>query len=323
MSAWEEYLNDYNSPEVRDLFRVFPIPKGMRYNPVKSQEIDGVDLHDWAKTATGIEKEMEFTLRYRGGNFGCSTTNLLVVDLDIRDEIDGVATWKKLTKTHGSVKTWTSKTPRGGFHMFFRITDDQKAVFGGRLKKKDSFGGPGSGVDIKVGQAQVILPGSRTEFGEYRWTSRSPWEVDLADCPEWILPKLCASQRKPVSRNTGPRKKTTPDDHPVLAEGGRDNGIAKAIGTWYAELRLDVANGKMTELEAGAIVLKKAKEYNRGRTKGVPLADSRVESIFKSITRSEIRNHQAAMAVPEVRKAVESVMSVFKGARIEEIAAIG
>ena len=325
-SEWEENLQDYNAQEVRDLFRVFPIPRGMKYNPSRPSEIDGVELHEWAATATGLDRELEFKKNYRGGNFGCSTTNIVVLDLDMKNGANGVGEWQRWMKEAGckeTLKTWTSKTPNNGYHLFFKLTPSQLDRYRSRLGPRTSMGSEGSGLDVRAGKSHVLLPGSRTKDGSYTWSEvRNPWDTELMTCPGWLIKKICGVSRLEQAFKRSPgeaRKKRSPKEMPKLGQGERNGGLLKASSIWFFETRGDVMTGKITEADAKDYVWERLLVYNEEGTGGKPVSPGELKTIFRSAIRMESRSWDKVMSSRETKKAVAAALGEFPGAKVEEV----
>ena len=115
------------------------------------------------------------------------------IDVDMKNGKDGFASMRALEDRHGeTTRRLVSRTPSGGFHLFYRHRDgirnssDQVAV----------------GVDIRGEGGYVVLPPSRTDEGSYEWWLRAPdLSVHLAlhaeDMPEaWFQAIIGARGKK-------------------------------------------------------------------------------------------------------------------------------
>lgn len=96
-------------------------------------------------------------------------THKRVIDVDTKNDKDGMAILKKLWAKHGMFPpTYISKTPSGGRHYFF------EGICARGVNKL------GKGLDIPV---MVPVPGSVTEKGPY-----TPWVADPpCEIPTWII----------------------------------------------------------------------------------------------------------------------------------------
>jgi len=108
-----------------------------------------------------------------------SVSGAFVLDVDRKPPVDGIATVRALVAHHGPLpKTWTTATPSGGFHLWFRQPE------GRRLRSPVGFL---PGLDIRAEGASAVVPPSKRPDGRpYGWI-RAPWDGTLADAPDWLL----------------------------------------------------------------------------------------------------------------------------------------
>lgn len=109
----------------------------------------------------------------RGGNLGGKLGNgVMLVDVDDPALLDSL----------DLPETWTVKTGRknGGFHLLYSYPD------GYQIKNVSNVGGI-KGLDVKAEGGFTVLPGSQHVSGNnYKWV-KSPADVSLARCPQWLL----------------------------------------------------------------------------------------------------------------------------------------
>jgi hypothetical protein len=131
-------------------------------------------------------------------NIGLLTNGLFVLDVDPRH--DGPASLRRLTAYHGPLPiTPMARTPRGGWHVYFRGTRPRITVSTGRV---------GPGLDVRSNTGYCILPPSRRADGCYRWLKgRGPDEIGMAPTPEWLLD--LAEPPAPTPPPPGPRPEIT------------------------------------------------------------------------------------------------------------------
>lgn len=110
-----------------------------------------------------------------GERSGC-----FVVDLDVKDDKDGVSELSKLGEVP---KTYTVATPTGGFHLYFQHP-------GFKVRNSGPNSNPiGPGIDIRGDGGYVVAPGSpHKNGGVYTIACEAP----IAQAPSWLLghPKL-------------------------------------------------------------------------------------------------------------------------------------
>lgn len=77
--------------------------------------------------------------------------------------------------------TWTAKTGRGGRHYLFKHPAYRVHNAVGILP----------GVDVRAGGGYIVAAPSVSAFGSYEWVEgRSPFDVELADVPPWLITYL-------------------------------------------------------------------------------------------------------------------------------------
>lgn len=110
---------------------------------------------------------------------------IMVVDVDMHGDVDGMATWDRVCADHGGVpQTRTARTPSGGIHLYYRVP------VGVRIRC--SAGGIGPGVDIRGDGGYVVAPPSAIETGSYLWIGDRP----MADAPQWLV-DMCMERPRP------------------------------------------------------------------------------------------------------------------------------
>jgi Bifunctional DNA primase/polymerase, N-terminal len=81
----------------------------------------------------------------------CGKSGLVVVDLDVKDGIDGIGNWKRHIDGKHVPATYSVRTPSGGLHHWFRDPEG---------KYRNSAGLIAPGVDIRAVGGFVVAPGS-------------------------------------------------------------------------------------------------------------------------------------------------------------------
>lgn len=169
--------------------------------------------------------------KFPNANIGFATgkpSGLLVIDID-NDE-----SWRALCSKHEPIISWRARTGSGGTHLFVRMPS---------VPVKSSAGKIADGIDIRADGGHIVLPPSLHNSGSrYEWLA-PPDEVELADCPQWLLdlinpPKLLLgptgaqpnSQSQPTS--TQPNKVShlsPPSERGWLADAFDEAGM---LGQW-------------------------------------------------------------------------------------------
>ncbi len=124
-----------------------------------------------------------------GAAFNGDEWSLLVVDLDEKPHVSGLATWHQWLEVHNNglePETWTVKTGSGGTHLYFKypktltITNTQSTF---------------PGIDIRAQGGFIVAPPSRhpKTKKQYEWES-APWDCDIEIAPDWLMELLGAQE---------------------------------------------------------------------------------------------------------------------------------
>jgi len=122
----------------------------------------------WGKESASAEGVVRSHAQLYGQASGigidCGKSGLVVVDLDVKDGIQGPAAWESLKSKHGFTDdgALVAQTGGGGTHIYFKDTT------GGAIH--NSAGALANGVDIRANGGYVVAPGSRHNSGAmYEW----------------------------------------------------------------------------------------------------------------------------------------------------------
>lgn len=171
---------------------VFPARVGVK--PDGSKDVR--PIADWRNAST-IDPA---TLRrwfgpdgaWRGASIAidCGKSELVVVDLDVKDGRDGIAEWERLN----APATWRAATPSGGAHLFYRAPER-------RVISNDQSGKVAPGVDIRgLGGLVIAAPSIDPRAGQaYRWLEGTPEWKDLPPLPDVVVQRMTQRAEKPAS----------------------------------------------------------------------------------------------------------------------------
>jgi putative DNA primase/helicase len=139
-------------------------------------------------------------------------SGLFVIDIDVGDDRDGLASLRQLEQAHEPLPaTRTVRTGGGGLHLIFHYPRDLGFDLG------NSAGKLGPGIDTRGEGGYVVLPPSGHASG--RWYQFDNMEAEIADLPEWIIELLhVVEQPRPVGSTQLPHinGETTPWGHAAL-----------------------------------------------------------------------------------------------------------
>lgn len=195
-------------------FKVFPLQPGEK-TPLKSfkwkkeASADGDVIRKWAG-------------RWPDANYAIATgedSGLLVVDLDVKKDSDGIQTLRDLEAQFGdgaprllnlnAPYTLTVRTPSGGLHLYFQHV-------GGFTNAVSIVGG----VDLRTDGGYVVAPGSVIDGKPYEFVS-SPLAA-AERMPDWLIEQL---------RGGGERAGKKPQaDTGEIAKGGRNDALTRFAG---------------------------------------------------------------------------------------------
>ncbi len=220
--------------DVRRGFAVFPC------RPREKRPAVGRGLNEW--TTSEVDAILHWT-RHKYDNIGitCGTPSggLLVLDFDVSDTKDGLATLREWEAINGELpETATARTGSGGMHMFYRTS---------RTGLHPSANAE-LGIDVRTDGSYVIAPGSVHPCGEvYAWTC-TPEECDIADADDVVYSLLDYVQRNGGTEDTTTKKPNGKFKLPeTIVKGERDNVLYKyachlrAIGRSDEEIEMSVA----------------------------------------------------------------------------------
>ena len=189
-------------------FKVFPLRKGLKIpatgDGFKSATTSDEALNHWFNNDLGY-------------NLGLATGHgLVVVDLDRKHGVDGLASLSELEQTLGALpETLTVSTPSGGEHRFFGYPAE--------IDIKSNAGQIGAGIDIRANGGYVVGAPSRLEAGadssgktvtgDYVITKRQP----IAGLPHEWLERLTTKRERVPNREHSPAS-TQQTNYQRLAE---------------------------------------------------------------------------------------------------------
>ena len=177
-------------------------------------------LRDWPHKATTDARVIrDWWARWPEANIGlaCGPSGLFVIDLDVKGDANGEASWASLKEQHGlgDLVTPTTTTPSGGQHLFFSADGTGLGNSSGRL---------GAGIDTRGEGGYVLLPPSVLADGKpYTWQI-SPREYTPAPLPQTLVGLLASPE--PCQRG----------DVGGLRLDGPDTGTAYAMAALSGEL---------------------------------------------------------------------------------------
>ena len=157
---------------------------GMKIIPVKPMGKAPL-IPDWNNRASSdLDIIRAWSAQFPNCNFGiaCGPSNLVVVDIDVKDGKDGLRVWNEITQGLFD-DTFSVETPSGGIHFYYRGSDFRNSV--------DAVG---YGIDVRGEGGFVVAPWSRTDQGTYlpRLSDGLSGPLEISPVPEGLKTLLRA-----------------------------------------------------------------------------------------------------------------------------------
>lgn len=201
-------------------FRVFPLQE-MGKLPISKAWFETATDDPATITAMWTDPVTGWSKNY---NIGVSTDDLIVVDIDVKNDKPGLESFAALG-IDGD--TLTVRTPSGGKHVYYRNPGDPRANSAGRI---------GLGLDVRGWHGFVVGPGSETDAGAYHVTR---------DADAIVVPTLL------VDRLDRPKTSNGAADHGEL---DRPHHVMRGIAYLEneAQLAIEGAGGDATTFRVAA-----------------------------------------------------------------------
>lgn len=162
-------------------------------------------------------------------------SNITVIDLDIghSDGINGIESFKELVKDLPEEdieiirSTFTVKTPRGGYHLYFKYVEGIKGI-------ADYFKNVGKpGIDIRTEGNLAPVPGTRVQVkGQGKVATYSiKNNSEIKPMPQSLINLFKQHQNKPVKEVINAQNTNKSKYYKVIDEGeGRDSTLISWLG---------------------------------------------------------------------------------------------
>jgi putative DNA primase/helicase len=223
--------------------------RGLRVIPTRPADPKRPLTPHGCRDATGDAEEIERLWRcHPRANVAVATgraSGAFVLDVDTKGLLDGRATLDALESVHGALpSTWSTATPSGGLHLWFRQPVRQ-------LRNRVGFA---PGLDVRTDGGSVVVPPSRWPDGRaYTWL-RAPWDCPLADPPEWLLDLIAPP---PLPRSAPPPIRAESLDRLARYAASAVNGECRELAatkTGGRNARLFQASARLGELVGAGLV---------------------------------------------------------------------
>lgn len=148
----------------------------------------------WANgAAMNTEADMRLWWEDRPFNVAVLTRNVVVLDIDCKDGVDG---YKALESLPEMPRTFRVKTPSGGLHIYFRA-----AV--GKYGQSDLA----PGINVRATNGYVLGPGATYKGKRYEVQD----DAEIAELPDWLGELLSQAMRRECEPGAAVGELDTPD----------------------------------------------------------------------------------------------------------------
>lgn len=252
-------------------------------------------LKDWSNHHdTTYEELEEWFSRNKYINLGLvlgQTENWNLVGVDIDGEL-GETVWTKLSKDRSQPETWEFRTG-GGRRLLYMLPE-------GLVTKKNKVEyaiGHEELAFIAQGQQTVLPPSVHPSGKQYEWI-KSPFEVDIAMAPDWIIDLVKVESKTRAGAEDLPNFYGEEQSVPVVLEeneqtirdGSRSDKMARFVGSLCAKRNLPKATVLETSLAQNKLYC------------NPPLDENEIIAMVESIFNSEQKKHQKIVAQQRKRR---------------------
>ncbi len=175
-------------------FRVFPCHPDEPGRDGNARRAKKPMWEGWTEWATADEATIRSWWGSQEFNIGVLTTDLVVVDIDIKPDRDGMASWMSL---YGGFDTLAVRSPSGGLHLYY-----------GGANVALNQGALGRGLDIRSHHGYVLAPGSTIDGVPYRVEMDQP----IAQAPQAVIARC-----KPPGERVANAQETLVDEDDARA----------------------------------------------------------------------------------------------------------
>lgn len=160
MKLSQQQINDiaFADQRLRESMSLHLAGLGMKIFPMKPNRKEPM-ITGWPKNASSDPEQIkEWFRKFPTMNYGiaCGPSGLVVVDLDVKNGIDGIEAWKRHTVEVSAIPTFEVETPSGGMHLYYWAND-----------VPSSTNYPSEAIDIRGDGGCVVGPGSTLANGTY------------------------------------------------------------------------------------------------------------------------------------------------------------
>ena len=176
----EEYINHY-------------INEGRKFFPCRVNGKQPITNHGYFDASSNPDQIRTWWESYPDANIGLVTgkeANLVVIDVDVKNDVDGMESLEHLQIECGDFDTLMVSTPSGGRHYYFKYPQGNDNI--------KSMAGLRPGIDIRSNGGYIIAPGSSINGNPYTIEDKNK---EIAELPKKLHKILINGKLKAGTKN--------------------------------------------------------------------------------------------------------------------------
>ena len=176
-------------------FIKYYIEGGRKIFPCEANGKKPITTNGYKDATTSPNQINEWWNNHPDANIGLVTgeeANLVVVDVDVKDNARGMKSLEELEDKCGQFDTLMAHSPSGGRHYYFKYPQGNHSI-GCRINLRP-------GIDIRANGGYIVAPGSTIDGIPYQFDDK---DKEIAELPDELLKILTTKIVKPksISRN--------------------------------------------------------------------------------------------------------------------------
>lgn len=208
--------------------------RGLRVFPLRTGE--KLPAIAWKEGATTDADQIRRWFLSDSYNIGVVVpAGIMVVDLDLKNDVDGFASLAELEAIHGALPASpVQRSPSGSEHRWFKLPDgtfvgNSAGTLGAGIDVRSSRP---DGDDLKVGM--VVAAPSRTEKGAYTWIEKLPQDMNaLPMAPAWLIAAANSKKKTKVAAAKSTKCSALEVIGGNIPEGGRNTALTSVAGSMH------------------------------------------------------------------------------------------
>jgi putative DNA primase/helicase len=249
--------------------------EGFACFPIRPNEKTPLTSHGFKDASKDPEQHRAWAKQFPNSNIayatGAASGNLIVIDVDVKNEKSGAKSYVELQKKYGAFpETRMLTTPSGGFHALYTYPE------GMTIQCKVGFR---EGIDIRADGGYCVAPPSTINGLGYEWVDP---DVPVAPAPKWFIEE-CAKQGSTRRKRKSPKSK-------AFATGSRNQAVMLYA---FTQLRAGLDYERLEE---------ELLDYNANCC-NPPLPESEVSQIAANVINSHQENSESILHTTDLGNA--------------------